>query len=77
MWTDLNLFCHANAYAVGGFKSLLACGTVGISRIYNQRTHQPLSTAEMLAPYRYGRSNDLIAGKHGCGGSAIWSQRQR
>ena len=76
MRTDLELLCHSNAYAVGGFQSLFAGGAVGIAGIHDQRPHQPLCAAQMLASNGYGRRDDLVAREHRGGGSAVWSQCQ-
>jgi hypothetical protein len=73
MWTDLELLCHANAHAAGGFQSLFSGGAVSIAGIHNQRPHQPLSSAQMLASNRNRRSHDLIAREYGCRGSAVGS----
>ena len=76
MRTDLELLCHSNAYAVGGFQPLFAGGAVGIAGIHNQCPHQPLCAAQMLASNRYGRRDDLIARENRGRGSAVGSQGQ-
>ena len=76
MRTDLELLGHTYAHAVSGFQSLFARGAVGIACVHNQRPHQTLSTAQVLASNGYWRGNNLIARKHGGGGSAVRSQGQ-
>ena len=74
--TNLALLGHPNAYAVGGFQPLFSGGAVGIAGVDDQRPDLPLPTAQMLAPNRYGRSDDLISREHRGGGSAVGSQGQ-
>ncbi len=56
---------------LAAFSPCFPGGAVGIAGIYDQRPHQPLSTAKMLASNRHRRRDDLIAREYGGRGSAI------
>src|SRR4051812_35135581 len=60
MRTELELLCHSDAYAGGGPEPLFSSGAVGIAGVHNQRPYLPLSPAQMLAPNRDRRRDNLI-----------------